>query len=197
MKYLIISTVLLLVSFLGGMFYYRNTHKENPIRVTSSMLESRLAECSDLTTCRLEYVDLVKYSNGNIPLFTKRSFSMIYSADIRAGVDLSQAKVNISKQYIEIVLPPTQVQNIEVNTDSLRFYDERFALFSWSNKEDISQAIKIAREDALKHANIDKLKAQARKQAEAVIYKLMAIGYRKAILEILTFAEEDMITTSG
>lgn len=179
MKYLIISTVLLLASFLGGMFYYRNTHKENPIRVTSSMLESRLAECSDLTTCRLEYVDLVKYSSGNIPLFTKRSFSMIYSADIRAGVDLSQAKVNISKQYIEIVLPPTQVQNIEVNTDSLRFYDERFALFSWSNKEDISQAIKIAREDALKHANIDKLKAQARKQAESVIYKLIAPTIQK------------------
>jgi hypothetical protein len=174
LKDLILIVVALALSFLFGFAVNRHFASKNKTpEVTSSFLESRLADCSELTTCQLEYVDLVKYSQGSIPLMTKKSFSMIYQANIRAGVDLSLAKVTLTPSSIRIKLPQTEIQSITVNTDSLRFYDEHFALFNWSDKEDIALAIKAAREDVEKNADLERLKAQARRQAEAVILQLI------------------------
>lgn len=163
-----------LVSFAAGMLLaWCLGARKKKTSINSTMIESRLAECSDLTTCNLVYVDLVKYTAGSIPLITKKAFSMIYQADIRAGIDLSQAKVEVTPRTVTIHLPETQVQSIEVDTDTLRFYDERLALFNWSHKEDIGSAITAARKDAEEHANLDNLKSQARTQAEKVITKLI------------------------
>lgn len=174
------------VSFIAGVLlacFLQARKKKSSIN--STMIESRLAECSDLTTCNLVYVDLVKYSEGSIPLITKKAFSMIYQADIRAGIDLSLAKVEVTPRTVTIHLPETQVQSIEVDTETLRFYDEKLAIFNWSNKEDISSAISAARKDAEEHANLENLKSQARSQAEKVLTKLVdpLAGGRDIIVE--------------
>jgi hypothetical protein len=163
-----------IVSFIAGMLlaWFLQARKKKT-SINSTMIESRLAECSDLTTCNLVYVDLVKYSAGSIPLITKKAFSMIYQANIRAGIDLSLAKVEVTPRTVTIHLPQTQVQSIEVDTETLRFYDEKLAIFNWSNKEDIGSAIAAARKDAEEHANLDNLKNQARTQAEKVLTKLV------------------------
>jgi len=174
MKEVVIILILILLAFFFGYLFSRHLNNESKkATVNSSFIEARLAECSDLTTCNLEYVDLVKYVSGTIPLFTKRSFSMIYQANIRAGIDLSEAKVTMTNKETIVTLPETKIQSIDVDTETLRFYDEHFALFSWNDKEDISNAIKMAREDATEHANLDRLRDQARQQAEAVITKLI------------------------
>ena len=163
-----------LVSFAAGVLlaWYLQARKKKT-SVDSTIIESRIAECSDLTTCNLVYVDLVKYTEGSIPLITKKAFSMIYQANIRAGIDLSQAKVEVTPRTVTIHLPQTEVQSIEVDTNTLRFYDERLALFNWSHKEDIGSAITAAKKDAEEHANLDTLKNQARGQAEKVLTKLI------------------------
>ena len=163
-----------LVSFAAGVLlaWYLQARKKKT-SVNSTIIESRIAECSDLTTCNLVYVDLVKYTEGSIPLITKKAFSMIYQANIRAGIDLSQAKVEVTPRTVTIHLPQTEVQSIEVDTNTLRFYDERLALFNWSHKEDIGSAIPAAKKDAEEHANLDTLKNQARGQAEKVLTKLI------------------------
>ena len=163
-----------LVSFAAGVLlaWYLQARKKKT-SVNSTIIESRIAECSDLTTCNLVYVDLVKYTEGSIPLITKKAFSMIYQANIRAGIDLSQAKVEVTPRTVTIHLPQTEVQSIEVDTNTLRFYDERLALFNWSHKEDIGSAIAAAKKDAEEHANLDTLKNQARGQAEKVLTKLI------------------------
>ena len=171
---ILLILVIIVLSFgLGMMIMRQMQQKKKREEVTSSFLESRLAECSDLTTCNLEYVDLVKYTSGTIPFISKKSFSMIYEANIRAGIDLSLAEVKLAPKSVTIHLPETQIQSIEVNTDTLRFYDEHFALFNWSEKEDITHAIQLARDDVEQHADLEKLKNQARKQAEVVISQLI------------------------
>lgn len=174
MDKIIIALLLIVIGLLLGVFVsnYINRKKKSET-ITSSLISEKLSDCSDLTTCNLVYVDLVKYAQGSIPLVTKKAFSMIYSANIRAGIDLNEAKVNVSPTTVTITLPETEIQSIEVDTSSLRFYDERFALFNWQNKEDIAAAIAAARKDAETNVNIEKLKLQARKQAETVIYKLI------------------------
>jgi len=64
-----------LVSFAAGVLlaWYLQARKKKT-SVNSTIIESRIAECSDLTTCNLVYVDLVKYTEGSIPLITKKAF---------------------------------------------------------------------------------------------------------------------------
>ena len=182
-----IVLVIALMAVSMAMGYILNRHltlKKKKDEVSTTMIESKLSDCSDLTTCNLVYVDLVKYAQGSIPLITKKSFSMIYEANIRAGIDLSKAVVKLTDNTVRITLPETEIQSIEVDTKTLRFYDEHLALFNWSNKEDIQTAIAAARNDAEEHANLEKLKTQARKQAENVIYKLIqpAVGEGREII---------------
>ena len=170
---LIVIIVILAGIAIGFLLAQVVQNRKKKAAVTSTLIESRLQDCSDLTTCNLMYVDLVKYEDGTIPWMTKKSFSMIYQANIRAGIDLSKAIVKVTPRNVRIEMPETEIQSIEVDTDSLRFYDEHFALFNWNNKEDISNAIQMAREDAQQHVDFDQLKEQARKQAELVIRKLV------------------------
>ncbi len=170
----LVVLILIITGVIVGMMISRYMNdKKKKESVNSTLIESRLEDCSDLTTCNLVYVDLVKYAQGSIPLVTKKSFSMIYQANIRAGIDLGKAEVTVNHNTVTITLPETEVQSIEVDTSTLRFYDERLALFNWNNKEDITAAIEAARADAEAHANLDKLKMQARNQAELVVRKLV------------------------
>lgn len=174
MNNMVTALVLVIAGVLLGVVTCRYMSlKKKKESVTSTLIVSRLRECSDLTTCILEYQDLVKFEQGSIPLITKKSFSMIYKANIRAGVDLSKASVEVTRNIVTITIPETEVQSIEVDTNSLRFYDERLALFNWNHKEDIASAIDAARTSAETHANFDQLKSQARKQAEIVIRQLV------------------------
>ena len=174
MDKIVIAILLIVIGILLGVYinnYFNQKKKKES--VTNAVITQRLEDCSDLTTCNLVYVDLVKYEQGSIPLMTKKSFSMIYSANIRAGVDLGKAEVEVTPKTVHIHLPETEIQSIEVDTNSLRFYDEKWALFNWSNKEDIATAISAARADAESNVDLEKLKAQARAQAERVVTKLI------------------------
>ena len=174
MDKILIALLLIIIGILLGI-YINNyfARKRNKESVTSSLITQRLEDCSDLTTCNLVYVDLVKYEQGTIPLVTKKSFSMIYSANIRAGVDLSKVDVDVTPSTVHVKLPETEIQSIEVDTKSLRFYDEKLALFNWSNKEDIAAAISAARADAESKVDLEKLKEQAHAQAQRVVRKLI------------------------
>ena len=79
----------------------------------------------------------------------------------------------MTPRTVTIQLPKIQAQSIEVDTETLRFYDEKLAIFNWSNKEDIGSAIAVAWKDAKEHANLDDLKNQARTQTEKVLSKLV------------------------
>ena len=59
---------------------------------------------------------------------------MVYDAEVRAGVDLAQARVEVSGNAITVSLPAPQLLGIEIDPNSLEFYDSSFALFNWENK---------------------------------------------------------------
>ena len=99
---------------------------------------------------------------------------MIYDAQISAGIDLENAQVEISGRDISITLPEPAVQDITIAPDSLEFYDEQFALFNWTDREDTVKAMDYAMEDAQAKATQTDILAQAKKQAQTVIETLLA-----------------------
>lgn len=160
---------LIAVGFLGAR--YLDSKKEP--KVSAAMITEQLSQCSELATARLDYRGLIQYSDGDIPLINQKSFSMVYNAKIKAGIDLAQAKVTISGKVIKVQLPKPQILDVTVDSDSLEFYDEQFAIFNWTNKEDTAKALSYARDDAQEKAGQTGLLEEARKQAETVVNTLI------------------------
>lgn len=163
------AVALIAVGFLGA----RLLSSKSEAKVDATSIEERLTQCSSLTTARLEYRGLVKYEEGDIPLINKKSFSMIYDAQITAGIDLEEAKVNVNGRTISITLPDPAIQNITIDPDSLQFYDEQFALFNWTDREDTVKAMEYAKEDAQEKADQTEILSAAKEQAQTVIKTLL------------------------
>lgn len=163
------AVLCILLGFLAARAFYR----EKEATVSTTAIEEKLEQCSDLTTVRLDYRGLVQYSEGEIPLINKKGFSMIYDAQIRAGIDLSQAEINVSGSVIHITLPEPVIQNVTINPDTVQFYDSQYSLFNWTDKEDVTTALEYAEQDALERTDSSDLLAQAKDQARAVIETLL------------------------
>ena len=164
------SIALIAVGFLAS----RLLESGPEVTVSATSIEERLTRCSSLTTARLEYRGLVKYEEGDIPLINKKAFSMIYDAQISAGIDLGNAQVEVHGSDISITLPEPAIQDITIDPDSLEFYDEQFALFNWTGREDTVKAMDYAMEDAQAKTSQSDILAQAKEQAQTVIETLLA-----------------------
>lgn len=165
---MIATITLIVVGYLLASLQNKET-----ITVSAISIEERLSKCSDLTTARLDYRGLIRYSEGDIKYLTQKSFSMIYDATITAGIDLSQAEVTLDGTSIKVVLPQPTIQSIVIDPDSLEFYDEQAALFNWTEKQDTQKAMAYAKEDASAKAEQVDLLTQACEQAESVVTNLL------------------------
>ena len=163
--------LLVVIGILAGSYLESRKHKEPEISISS--ISTRLSELSELATAQLEYRGLIRYEDGKISFLTKKGFTMIYDARIKAGIDLSRAQTEVSGNTITITLPPAEIQDITIDPDSLEFYDEKIALFNPDNKEDTVTALQYAKEDAEKNAAQKELLETAETQAKLAIQKLL------------------------
>lgn len=166
---IIAALALIAVGFLGA----KLLNKSNKVTVSAASIEERLSKCSSLSTARLDYRGIIKYSDGDIQFINKKSFSMIYDAHIKAGVDLAKASVQVKGNTVKITVPEPEIQDITVDSNTLEFYDEQFALFNWTDKSDTAKALEYAKEDAQVKAEATDILTQAKEQAKTVIETLI------------------------
>lgn len=171
-RYILLTVIAAAALIATGFLSARLLDKEK-ITVSASSIEERLSKCSSLTTARLDYRGMIKYEEGDIPYINKKSFSMIYDAHIKAGIDLSQAKVEVNGKRIKVTVPAPEIQDIVVSPDSLEFYDEKLALFNWTDREDTAKAMEYAEQDAAAKASQTDILTQASDQAKTVINTLI------------------------
>lgn len=174
--------------FAAGLMYEQQRHPA----VSAAFIETQLSECSDLATAKMHYNGLVHYEDGEIPLINKKTFSMTYQAEVRAGVDLSKAEVSVSNGEIVVTLPKATVQTTSIDPSSVKFFDQTWGLFSWESKDDAKTALEQAQKDLEKSMDDMRLIEEANLNAERAIRGLIAPilkmndGYR---LTIRTAAE--------
>lgn len=164
-----IRMVSILIIAIAAIFVtYRLTKKDEP-EITNTFISEKLEEVSELTTAKLTYTGLVRYTEGNIPFLTKKEFNMLYRAGVRAGIDLSQANIDVTDSEVKLTLPKAEIQEISVDADSIQFYDESFALFNGEKREDTVEALKVAEEDVRENGNMEDLMAEAQEQTEILL----------------------------
>lgn len=167
-------TIIAVIALIAvGFLSARLLDKDDNVKVSTSAIQERLSKCSSLTTAKLDYRGIIKYEDGDIQYINKKSFSMIYNAHVTAGVDLSQASVEVKDRKIIITIPKATLQEIIVDADSLEFYDEKLALFNWTDKEDTAKAMEYAKKDADERAAQTDILTQASEQAKTVIETLI------------------------
>ena len=143
-------------------------------RVDAAAISERLEKSSELTTQKFLYSGLIEYEDGEIPLITQKKFIMTYQATVRAGVDVSQVEVEDSAQAVTLRVPHADVQAVEIDPDSLQFYDQTLTLIRTGDKDAAAEAMRLAKADAdLKARNSDLL-ANADQQSELLLTGLIA-----------------------
>jgi hypothetical protein len=157
---------------------------EGEPEITNTFISDRLEKASELTSAELTYNGLIHYTDGKVPFLTKKAFLMTYHAEVEAGIDLSEVDVNVTKSKVKITIPETEILDISVDSDSIQFYNEKSALFNWTEKEDVVDAIKIAKADVTENANIEELKSKAKEQTEVLLEGLFekSIGDRELVI---------------
>lgn len=164
-----IRMVSILIIAIAAIFVtYRLTKKDEP-EITNTFISEKLEAVSELTTAKLTYTGLVRYTEGNIPFLTKKEFNMLYRAGVRVGIDLSQANIDVTDSEVKLTLPKAEIQEISVDADSIQFYDESFALFNGEKREDTVEALKVAEEDVRENGNMEDLMAEAQEQTEILL----------------------------
>ena len=169
---LALAVVLVLAGY--GIRGWAESLGEPKVSLDAVTVTEQLENCQELATAKLEYRGLVTYEEGEIDWITKTGFTMIYDATVRAGVDLSEAEVSVDGADITIDLPAASIQSVEVDADSLEFYDEKYALFNWQDREDTAAALELAEDDAEAKAEEDGLVELAEEQAVETIETLFS-----------------------
>lgn len=143
--------------------------------IDETVVTKQLKACSDLATSKMMYRGLVTYTSGNIELWNKKSFQMIYDAEIKAGVDMSEADVSMDGKRIEKTLPAATIQDVSIDPDSIKIYDQKYSLLNWSDRSDTSAAMSEAKADAREAAEKSDMTGQADTQARAIVKQMFAV----------------------
>lgn len=178
----LISVVLLLVlgCFLGQ--WIENLWDKET--VTTAYISGKLEDMGELTTQKLTYSGMYNVSEGEIPLITKKGFTMWYNAEVKASIDFEDVDVKITKKKVIIKIPHATIQTPEIDEESVRFLDEKRALFNWTEKTEITTAISEAEKVDIKKMDFSQLLTQADDYAEVLLRKIFENNVGKREVEI-------------
>lgn len=121
-----------LLCFFGGRF----SAKDDPVPPPDPIvLESQLTEIAELATVSYHYTNMAQFENSNdfygvkIPFTTKR-FILSYDGEIKAGVDLGRATVEVREKTVHVALPAAEILSHEIDADSVEVFDEKTSIFN-------------------------------------------------------------------
>lgn len=150
LKATIILAVVIAVIFVFAGVWIRGaiTKFFNPQpELTNEVVVKQLEKIQDLTTAKETDYGFEKYEDGGIAFLNKKQFTMFYTYEVRAGVDLAKAQIKIDKdsKTVSITLPAPKIQSVAVNPDSLRFFDKSDSFFNAADVEDTKAAMEDAK----------------------------------------------------
>lgn len=151
--------------------------------ITSDLIETRLEEIAELASVNYIYKNMGQFENTStfygltIP-FTTKKFILSYSGEIKAGIDLSDIKVDLSEQTITVELPEAKILSHAIDEKSVTVFDEKTSLFNPIKIDDMT-TFTADQKDQMEKEVIEKgLLVQARESAEKMLKSMLTFeGY--------------------
>lgn len=170
---LLIALLLGAVLAAGGIYYMNMKAKPH---VDAKGLMERLEESSELTVEKNYYTGIARFSEGTVPLINKNGFSMKYEAEINAGFNLEEVTIEVTDEAVVVTVPKAEILSINIDPDSLEFYDNKTSLFKTDRKEATKKALQEAQKDAEENATRKGLLEAADKRAEVIFKGILEGG---------------------
>ena len=170
---LVISGILVLSLFLlcVRVFWYKPTPT-----VDVDLLYTTLTGSSELTTAKLHLNGFAEYEDDGLPIISKASFLMTFSATADIGIKMEDVVIEADdiNKIIWLTIPKAAVQDVDVERESIKFYSEKLALFNVNEKEDMLAAEQAAEQKAREQAETMGVIEFADQQAAAIIEGLLS-----------------------
>ena len=157
--------ILCAISLIGLCLYLGLKRKHTPPGIKSSAVSTRVKTLSG-GAAQMTYRGSITFSDGSIPVFDKKAFTLTFHARVMAKVDFGKAEIRPEGDTLFVTLPKPEIASVTVDDKTLSFSGNTYALLNWMKKKDVTRAITSAKNAALKSAEASTLKDAARKSAQ-------------------------------
>lgn len=181
LKYILLGLLLCiavgLCGFFTGQAALRNS--QDNARLDAVVIGNQLTQISELAVVNYQYTNMAQFTSSNdfygvtIP-FTTKKFILTYDGQIKAGVDLSQAKIDVSEASVTVTLPAPRILSHEIDENSMEVFDEKTSIFNPFTVEDFSSFQADQKAEMERKAVEKGLLEQAAEKAAASVEGLLA-----------------------
>ncbi len=149
--------------------------------VNTDYLVTILEKSSELTSAKLHYTGISEFKDTGLPIINKADFIMLYEAVARVGIDIKDVKIETDSinRVVWITIPKAKVFDVHIEADTIKYFDEKFAILNVNEKEDSNKAIALAEQKATEEINGLGVLEMADTQAETLIKGLLSSAIPK------------------
>lgn len=177
LKKVLFVVAFILIAFISGIFF---ANKQTEPEITSTLIQNRIEQASDLVTTKYHYTKVGKFENSlnlngwSIPL-TNKYFILTFEGEIQLGTDLSKANIEISDSTIHVTVnKPTVISN-SIDESSIEVYDETKNIFNPISVSDYKAFAVEQKEKALSEAKKKGLMKTAQENTKKSIKQIISI----------------------
>ena len=176
-KKILFILIFILIAFISGIFF---ANKQTEPEITSTLIQNRIEQASDLVTTKYHYTKVGKFENSlnlngwSIPL-TNKYFILTFEGEIQLGTDLSKANIEISDSTIHVAVDKPTVISNSIDESSIEVYDETKNIFNPISVSDYKAFAVKQKEKALSEAKKKGLMKTAQKNTEKSIKEIISI----------------------
>lgn len=169
--------ICILIAFIGGMFFM---NKQTEPKITSTLIQNRIEQASDLVTTKYHYTKVGKFENSlnlngwSIPL-TNKYFILTFEGEIQLGTDLSKANVEINDSTIHVTVDKPAVISNSIDESSIEVYDETKNIFNPISVSDYKAFALEQKDKALSEAKEKGLMKTAQENTKKSIKEIVSI----------------------
>lgn len=184
---LVLAAVVGCICFLGGRISASDQEEEaDAPALDAVVLETRLTEINELAVVSYHYTNMSQFESSSdfygvkLP-FTTKKFILTYDGEIKAGVKLSEASLEVVGNEATVRLPAAVILSHEIDENSVEVFDEKTSIFNPFTVEDFTafQADqKIVMEGkALDNGLLDNATEKAKESVYLLLTAVMPEGY--------------------
>lgn len=176
-KKILFILIFILIAFISGIFF---ANKQTEPEITSTLIQNRIEQASDLVTTKYHYTKVGKFENSlnlngwSIPL-TNKYFILTFEGEIQLGTNLSKANIEISDSTIHVTVDKPTVISNSIDESSIEVYDETKNIFNPISVSDYKAFAVEQKEKALSEAKKKGLMKTAQKNTEKSIKQIISI----------------------
>lgn len=117
-------------------------------------ITAKIEAASDLVTSKVTLKGVAEFSDGGWWFFNKGDFVLVYTSEVKAGIDVKKVDLTVDdgQKIVYIYVPKAEILSVKILPESIKYYNESFALLNFDKKEDANRAQKMAEEVAEKDA---------------------------------------------